>query len=405
MKKIYCVSAAILIFNCIQVFALDIKTSTNKKRSNFKPNVVLIVGPSPYWGGRETHRFNLYKAFLERGYNATLVTNPSSKMEKKLQKENLPCITIDFLNNNVPKSYQSLKQICEKTSADLFICDVSNVQIAKRLKRDLPIKVLCEVIMHSIGEKTLQSFDGIDGVLISSPFVCEQVKNYVKEHDLDVSYVGRRVPFPSQNKFLTFNTQETQESFFKKNFEISILGVPVLCMIANMYANELHKNHTLLFKAISKLVYEKKKPVEVMLAGDGVRRSILEKMVHDMKLEKYVHFLGAIDKIPDLLHFSDIHVLTSSVEAFGAVYIEAGLMHRPSIGATGTGAVDIILDGETGFLFKNGDLNDLVNKIEVLLDDPQKRMLFGEHAFEFVMQNYSTDALFQKYQKLLQALF
>jgi glycosyltransferase involved in cell wall biosynthesis len=286
-----------------------------------------------------------------------------------------------------------------------LICDISNLKVAKQLKKELSIKILCEIIMHSIGEKTLQSLDGVDGILISSPFVCEQVKKYVKNHDLDVTYVGRRVPFPSQSKFLTFTTQETRESFFKKNFGITPLGVPVFCMIANMYANALHKNHALLFQALSKLIYEKNKPVEVMLAGTGVRRTILEKMVREMGLEQYVHFLGATDKIPALLHFSDIHILTSSVEAFGAVYIEAGLMHRPSIGATRTGAVDIIQDGKTGFLFKNGDLSDLVNKIEILLDDPEKRALLGEQAFEFVMQNYSTDALFKKYQRLLRELF
>jgi glycosyltransferase involved in cell wall biosynthesis len=402
--KISRVMIAILLICSAQSFVIDAKVAKGKKRSNAKPNVILLVSPSPYWGGRETHRLNLYKTFLERGYKAIIVVDPASKMERNLQKESLPCITTEFFNDS-PKLYRSLKQVCEKMSADLVICDISNLKVAKLLKKKLSIKILCEIIMHSIGEKTLKSLDGVDGVLISSPFVCEQVKRYVEKHNLDVTYVGRRVPFPSQNKFLTFTTQETKESFFKKNFGISTLGVPVLCMIANMYANALHKNHALFFQAASKLIYEKKKPIEIMLAGDGVRRSILEKMAREMGLGQYVHFLGATDKIPELLHFSDIHVLTSSVEAFGAVYIEAGLMHRPSIGATKTGAVDIIQDGKTGFLFKNGDLNDLVNKIEILLDDPIKNHLFGENAFDFVMQNYSTDALFKKYQKLLSELF
>ena len=394
----------IVFLSCSVQAIIDAKTGS---KSVSKPNIILLVGPSPYWGGRETHRLNLYKTFLAHGYNAMIVVDPASKgslIEQKLQKEGLAYLTTEAFNDTY-KLYCFLKKICQSMPAHLLICDLSNLKVAKRLKGDLGLKVLCEIIMPSISEYSFHLLDGVDGVLISSPFAYEQAKEYVKTRKINIPYIGRRAPFPAQEKFLTFSSQESRESFYKKNFTIDLLGVPVFCMIANMYANTMYKNHALLFQAVAKLVYEKNKPIEVMLAGDGVCRPILEKKVHDMKLERYVHFLGLTDKIPALLHFSDVHILTSSLEAFGAVYIEAGLMHRPSIGATETGAVEIIQDNQTGLLFENGDLNDLMNKIEFLLDHPEKRQLMGEQAFVYVMQNYSTEALFKKYQNMLDTLF
>jgi len=401
--RIHCASTIIAVLILLGLF-LDVQA----KQTSYKPNILLVVAPSTSWGGIENHRLNLYRTLLKRGYYALIVADPGafngSKMEKELKKEGLSFIgTSLFKKTN--RLYAFLRNVCKKQAIDLMICGTSIVPVAKKIKKILPVKILCEITTHGVSTADFKRIKGIDGVLASSPFAYEKIKRYAKPGRLSGVYVGRRIPLIAQDHFVNFTTTETKEEFFKNVFGISVSEAPLICMIGNMYENYLQKNHDLLFQAIFKLIYEKGKKVEVVLAGDGVRRPLLEKKVSDMRLERYVHFLGLTDKIPALLHFSDLHVLTSSMEAFGAVYIEAGFMHKPSIGATQTGAIDIIQDGKTGFLFKNGDVDDLVVKIEILLDNPAQRLLLGKNAYEFVMQHYSTDALLDKYQQAFDVLF
>jgi glycosyltransferase involved in cell wall biosynthesis len=75
-------------------------------------------------------------------------------------------------------------------------------------------------------------------------------------------------------------------------------------------------------------------------------------------VEDRVRFLGNVDEREkiDLLQRARLllHTPVTSAdggfEGFGIVYLEAAASGIPSIGTTGSGAVDAVLDGETGLL-------------------------------------------------------
>jgi glycosyltransferase involved in cell wall biosynthesis len=75
---------------------------------------------------------------------------------------------------------------------------------------------------------------------------------------------------------------------------------------------------------------------------------------------------------------ADICVVPSTwEEPFGIVAVEAMAAGRPVCAARVGGLQEIVIDGESGFLFNRGDAGDLARRLGALLDDGALRSRMG----------------------------
>jgi phosphatidylinositol alpha-1,6-mannosyltransferase len=104
--------------------------------------------------------------------------------------------------------------------------------------------------------------------------------------------------------------------------------------------------------------------------------------------------LGQInpDTLAGTYHQCDICAMTSrslpkSVEGFGISYLEAGFHGKPVVGYLSGGAVEAVVDGETGLLVNEGDIAALADAFQRLLVDSALRQRLGDggrrHAARF----------------------
>lgn len=126
------------------------------------------------------------------------------------------------------------------------------------------------------------------------------------------------------------------------------------------------------------------------------------------KLENHPHivFAGAVQDTPTVYAAADIVVLPSHREGLPTVVLEAQAAGKPVVGASATGIVDVITDGETGLLFPVGDVAALTNALTRLINDTvlarklesagQKRV---NHEFQ---QGQVWDALYRAYLEVLE---
>jgi glycosyltransferase involved in cell wall biosynthesis len=390
------ISTIRIIQKCILSICILFSLTTHAAPEQIKPNVLLLHFVTPYWGGMEVHTLNRYKKLLEHGFNAHFLIVPNSQMQDELIKRKLPYLPFSTTKPNLETLESDIYQTCLTHKIDIIMCNLAgNLTAAKKVAKLLPsLKIVFVQHMH-IGSgyhRMAEELKGINGLIGVSPEITNAIKQMNNQFDLGIKAITYIPPFFDEEKFLTFTTQQTREEFFKQEFNIALTGHPIFCMIANMYAQLEHKNYPLLFRAIQKLVYQKKKPVQVMLAGDGVQRKHFEQLAQQLHIEKYVHFLGFVSKTADLLHHVDFHVLASSEEAFGQVHVEAALMGKASIGATKTGATATIDDGITGLLFKNNNEDSLVEKIEYLIDYEKLRQEMGKDAQVHARATFSNES-------------
>lgn len=119
--------------------------------------------------------------------------------------------------------------------------------------------------------------------------------------------------------------------------------------------------------------------------------------------------LEYFDKCPDIIYTGgwvddteryfaamDILVFPSYREGFGSVVIEAETMGVPVVVSDIPGPQNGMIDGVTGYKVPAKDVDALVDKISVLIEDEHKRKEFGNSAFDFASKNFDDKILIKK---------
>ena len=113
-------------------------------------------------------------------------------------------------------------------------------------------------------------------------------------------------------------------------------------------------------------------------------------------LNKNIIFTGFRTDTADILSAMDIFVFPSHAESFGMVLIEAMAMERPTVSADAEGVLDITIDGETGLLFENKNVNDLTEKISKLIDSEELGSKLGKGGRQRIINNFNLEKQTEK---------
>jgi glycosyltransferase involved in cell wall biosynthesis len=131
-------------------------------------------------------------------------------------------------------------------------------------------------------------------------------------------------------------------------------------------------------KAVAKL--KKRKNVEAVIVGDGDARNDLIHLSQNMNVD--IQFTGFVTEEEKyrMYHRARVVVQPSIKEGWGLTAIEAQSCGTPVVCANSPGLREVIQDGKTGFLYDYGDINSLVQKILVLLDNEKRWRQFSSSA-------------------------
>jgi len=364
---------------------------------------VLLINTATGLGGGEIHTICQYKALLRKNYNTLLIVPKNSKLAEKLKEEKLDFYSYTHIKYLAKIYFQPMLNwlvynACKKHSINIIHCSsFREVYCTKKAVKSFNIKVIAtRHTLITFKKKYIKKFDGIICVNNQTE---QTIKNISKNTNHPFLKTCTIPPFFNEKKFINFKLHQNKNAFFLKEFNTSLPNCPTICMVANFYKDLNQKNHSLLFKAIYKLRYEKNKKVNVLLCGEGPAKKTLQILVRNLKIESHVYFLGFTEKIREVLFYSDINILTGRQEGFGISMLEASLLKKPLIGPTNTGAENTVIHEETGLLFKNNNSDDLANQIEKLIDNPKLRQEYGENACRHIKNNFLSDKIFSKLEK------
>ncbi len=119
----------------------------------------------------------------------------------------------------------------------------------------------------------------------------------------------------------------------------------------------------------------------------------------------FTRFIGwqTQEDLPKRIREADILVFpTIAEEALGRSAVEAMGVGRPVVASRIGGLQFTVADEATGLLFEPGDVDDLIAKIETLLDDPPLQKRMGNAARRRFEEHFTWDAIIEKhYRRLL----
>lgn len=138
--------------------------------------------------------------------------------------------------------------------------------------------------------------------------------------------------------------------------------------------------------------------------GEGTWQEKLQQKIIHQKSETYIHLKGTCSDIASEYLGSSILVLTSRYEGFPMVLLEAMACGVPCVAYNCPfGPQSIITDGENGFLVDEGDKEQMIEKIGLLIEDEQKRMECGNNARKSV-QKYSQENIMKEWNSLFNSV-
>lgn len=111
--------------------------------------------------------------------------------------------------------------------------------------------------------------------------------------------------------------------------------------------------------------------------GEDIYYSSVRELVNSLKLNEKIIFTGFRTDTPEVIAAMDIFIFPSRDESFGLTLVEAMSMSKPTICTNASGVLDIAIDNKTSFFFERENVNQLVEKIEMLINTAELRKQFG----------------------------
>lgn len=121
------------------------------------------------------------------------------------------------------------------------------------------------------------------------------------------------------------------------------------------------KNHETALKAIALL---KDPSVHYIIAGKGSKQEYLENLASELGLENNLHLLGYRSDIPELNKTADMFIFPSFQEGLPVSLMEAMAAGLPVVCSEIRGNVDLVKNGETGYLADPFDPNTFAEMIK-----------------------------------------
>jgi len=154
---------------------------------------------------------------------------------------------------------------------------------------------------------------------------------------------------------------------------------------------------------ILKNVLEKMPNTHFYWAGDGpLRKRVLS------ELDQYdnFHWLGNLqypDKVREYLSEIDVYTLITGMDLASLTLKEAQLMKKPVVATNVGGNQEMMIDGKTGFLVQQGNHEQLIDKLSLLLEDKELAKKMGNEGRKFIEDTFNWELVTKNFIKIMES--
>ena len=204
------------------------------------------------------------------------------------------------------------------------------------------------------------SFRIADHIITESQEIKKIVKNkfYIDDRKITVLKNG-----------LIINEQKYINQYKKNDLFPQKCGLKILAVGRLTYQKAME----VLVKATNNLIKIGIEDFKVIIVGEGEQRIMLEKMIEELSIQKYIKLVGIRDDVKDLMKEADIFVLPSRYEGLSVAMIEAMSCGLPIIASDAPGINPYIINGVNGLLFPIEDHDELSKNIIKLANNKKLR--------------------------------
>ena len=154
---------------------------------------------------------------------------------------------------------------------------------------------------------------------------------------------------------------------------------------------------------ILKNVLEKMPNTHFYWAGDGPLR---ERVLSELDQYDNFHWLGNLqypDKVREYLSEIDVYALITGMDLASLTLKEAQLMKKPVVVTNVGGNQEMMIDGKTGFLVQQGNHEQLIDKLSLLLEDKELAKKMGNEGRKFIEDTFNWELVTKNFIKIMES--
>lgn len=145
--------------------------------------------------------------------------------------------------------------------------------------------------------------------------------------------------------------------------------------------------------------------VHFVFVGDGPLRLEIEQQIKQLGLKDYFILLGFRRDIKQLLGVFDLFILPSLSEGLPNAVLEAMACSNPVVATAVNGVVEVVKEGETGYLVPPADPTRMAEAVIKMLGSPENMKDMGKEGRERVVNHFSVEQQISKFEELYYSLY
>ncbi len=126
-----------------------------------------------------------------------------------------------------------------------------------------------------------------------------------------------------------------------------------------------------------------------VIVGKGIRKAMLEKLTEDLGISEHVIFTGFVpdEDLPYFYKLGRIFIIASIAELLSLAALQAMASGLPIIAVKAAALVELVQDGENGYLYEEGNIPAIVQAISnIVTDEPLYRKM-SQKSIELVQKH------------------
>lgn len=131
--------------------------------------------------------------------------------------------------------------------------------------------------------------------------------------------------------------------------------------------------------------------IKFMIVGTGLRLNYSKNFVKRKKIDNMFVFTGFKSKVKKYMGMFDVMFYPTNIGSLSMALMEAMAMGIPVITRDVGGNRELVVDGVTGYLFKDETPEELAKMIMDLLNDPKERREMGKAARERIVKYFNQE--------------
>ena len=220
--------------------------------------------------------------------------------------------------------------------------------------------------------------------------IIRAVSSSTEQQVLDIDSSKSVVRFPAWIDFKDFQNIEPKP-LSKDKFNILFIGS----------VTDRKKPH-MIIEAIQRI---NDKSYNLSIVGPAPNEKYfkeLKDLIDKSDLQNQVSLIGPVDRenVKNYYSTSNLMILPSISEGLARVIFESQVAMCPVLVTDAPGMSDIVIDGQTGYVFESNNLDSLSLKIEYIKNNYEEASLVAKNAKGFILSNYSEDNFKFSFKKL-----